>query len=386
MPPLRIGVNALYLIPGGVGGTEIYLRNLLHALAARDRRNLWYVFTNKETRFDLTPTAGNFVTIPQRVAATNRPARLLWEQTFLPLSAWRLRLDCMLNPGFTAPAINTCPNVTVFHDLQHKRHPEHFKRLDKIAWDAFLGISVRRTRVFLADSEATKSDLMRYYRIPENRIRVALLGVEDEFFSLAEWRGQVQPYVLCVSTLHPHKNIERLLRAFARFRRERPEFRLVLAGMRGFRSSEVEQQIDRSNLREAVRVTGWIPRAELYGLYRQASAFIYPSTFEGFGLPVIEAMAAGIPLACSNIEPLRSIAGDTAVLFEPLDEDDILRALHDVVSGYAKVEAARLRARDYSWSRCAEETVKAIEEATECDRFTQIPGSGGRNSMSMSAE
>jgi glycosyltransferase involved in cell wall biosynthesis len=269
----------------------------------------------------------------------------------------------MFNPGFTAPGLTMCPNITVFHDLQHKRHPEHFRRLDKPAWNLFLWISARRSRMFLADSDATKADLMRYYQIPESRIRVAWLGVEEQFFSLAEWRGPIEPFLLCVSTLHPHKNIERLVRVFSEFRRKRPEYRLVLAGMRGFRTDEVERQIQRCGVGEFVQLTGSIPRSELYNYYRRAAAFVYPSTFEGFGLPVLEAMAAGIPLACSDIEPLRSITGDTVVRFDPLSDDDMLRALERVVSGQANVEAQKQRAREFTWDRCAEETLAAIEAA-----------------------
>jgi glycosyltransferase involved in cell wall biosynthesis len=365
MPRLRIGVNALYLIPGGVGGTEIYLRNLLQALSHKDRSNTWYVFTNRETGADILPRASNFVVLPQPVHATSRPLRLLWEQLVLPVHTARLRLDCLFNPGFTAPAMTPCPNVTVFHDLQHKQHPEHFGPLDLPAWNLFLGISARRSRVFLADSEATKADLIRHYGIAESRVRVAWLGVEDEFFSLAEWRHPIEPYILCVSTLHPHKNIERLVRVFAAFRARHPEFRLVLAGMRGFRSEAVERTIEEAGVRSAVRVTGWVPRREIYELYRHAAAFVYPSTFEGFGLPVLEALAAGVPLACSDIEPLRSIVGDVAVRFDPHSDEDMLRALESVLRGEADVRAGVRRARQFTWERCAEVTLSAIEEASE---------------------
>ena len=152
MKPLRIGVNALYLIPGGVGGTEIYLRNLLRALASLRTEDQWFVFTNMETGPDLLPPLPAFQQRRQLLRAVFRPARLLWEQTVLPVEVRRLRLDVLLNPGFTAPALTPCPNVTVFHDLQHKRHPEYFRAFDLPAWQAFLALSVRRTKLFLANS------------------------------------------------------------------------------------------------------------------------------------------------------------------------------------------------------------------------------------------
>jgi glycosyltransferase involved in cell wall biosynthesis len=360
---LRIGINALYLIPGGVGGTEIYLRNLLQALAAIDRDNHYYVFTNHETGAGIVPMASHFQHMPTPVRAETRPARLIWEQTLLPLKIASMKLDCLLNPGFTAPVITACPNVTVFHDLQHKVHPEHFRWFDRPAWNLFLWAAVHRSRLLLADSEATRDDLIRYYHVEPHRIRVALLGVEDEFFSIADLRGAVKPYILCASTLHPHKNIERLVRVFARFREVRPEFRLVLAGMKGFRASEVEALISRLNLENTVRITGWIARTELYELFRYAAAFVYPSTFEGFGLPVIEAMAAGVPLACSDIEPLRSLTGDAAVRFHPDSDEEMLAALLRVTEDSRLVEAGKLRARRFTWKECAGVTLAAIRDA-----------------------
>src|SRR5262249_31249646 len=158
MTSLRIGVNALYLIPGGVGGTEAYLRALLPALAEIDRANEYFVFTNWETGADLVPKQPNFHYVPQEVRAVNRPARLLWEQTMLPLAARRWKLDVLFNPGFTAPLSCTVPQVTVFHDLQHKRHPEYFRWFDLPFWNFFLYWGARRSRVIVAVSDATAAD------------------------------------------------------------------------------------------------------------------------------------------------------------------------------------------------------------------------------------
>src|SRR5579872_6942109 len=123
----RFGVNALYLIPGNVGGTEIYLRELLAALARIDSRNEYFVFTNLETGADLTPRQANFHWKPQAVRASSRPSRILWEQVVLPLEISRYRIEVLFNPGFTSPIFAPCRCVTVFHDLQHKRHPDNFR-------------------------------------------------------------------------------------------------------------------------------------------------------------------------------------------------------------------------------------------------------------------
>jgi glycosyltransferase involved in cell wall biosynthesis len=351
---MRIGINALYLIPGGVGGTEIYLRNVLAALEGIDHANEYFVFTNRETGNDL-PHA-----VPLDVSAANRPARLFFEQTRLPRQLRRLRIDILLNPGFTAPLFGSCPNVTVFHDLQHKRHPEHFRWFDLPFWRMFLYASVRRSRTLIAVSEETKRDLLRFYGVPADRVRVIPHGVEDAFFEIGRTRAAPEQFILYVSTLHPHKNHERLLRAFRRFRVGHPDYKLVLTGMRGFHTDVVQQAVAALGLTEQVRVTGWIPRDDLFELYRKAAAFVYPSTFEGFGMPVIEAMAAGLPVACSDIEPLRSLTAGTAILFPPDDELALTAALERVVVDRSLVPAARERARQFSWDECARQTLAAL--------------------------
>jgi glycosyltransferase involved in cell wall biosynthesis len=364
----RIGVNALYLIPGGVGGTETYLRALLQALARIDAVNHYYIFTNRETGPDLVPEQSNFIHVRQSVRAEFRPARMLWEQTVLPLAAARLRLDVLLNPGFTAPILCGCPQVTVFHDLQHKRHPAYFRWFDLPAWEFFLYWSAQVSRLVLADSDATADDLRRWYRLPDSKLRTVPLGVSEDFLALAAHR-RPERFLLAVSTLHPHKNLDGLLRAFAEFRKNSCDFRLVVCGLHGFFTGELEALRKSLGLEEAVTFPGWIPRAELLDLYARAWAFLYPSRFEGFGLPVLEAMAAGVPTACSSIEPLAGIAGSAALQFDPGDLAAIAAAMERLVSD----EALRLqlafdgprRAAQFTWRATAERTLDALLQAKD---------------------
>jgi glycosyltransferase involved in cell wall biosynthesis len=363
---MRAGINALYLIPGGVGGTEIYLRALLAALSEIDSVNEYVVFTNRETGPELAPKAPNFSLAPQPVRAVSRPARLLWEQTALPMAAARLGLDVMLNPGFTTPLLCPCPQVTVFHDLQHKRHPEYFRWFDLPFWRFFLFWSAQVSRFVLADSAATASDLERYYRLPESKVRVVPLGVDPAFFSIAARRAP-EPFLLAVSTLHPHKNLDRLLRAFAAFHCERPEFKLVVCGMHGFVSGPLHELRESLDLRDAVEFPGWIPREALHDLYARAWGFVFPSLFEGFGLPILEALAAGVPSACSAIEPLAGIAGDAALQFDPLDAGAIAQAMLRIAGDQQLrnrlAEAGPRRAAEFSWRKTAEATLEALKEA-----------------------
>ena len=355
----RIGINALYLTPGDVGGTEIYLRELLEALARIDANNLYFVFTNLETGADLVPRQANFQRKAQTVRARCRPARILWEQTVLPLEAARYRLDVLFNPGFTSPFLAPCPSITVFHDLQHKRHPEHFRPFDLPFWRLLLWMAAHRSRHLIATSQATRADLQHFYRIPAKSATVIPHGVGDRFFALD--RSRTEPYLLYVATLHPHKNHERLLRAYAR--RPRRE-RLVLAGLAGFHAKAVEALIAQLHLGDSVHLTGWIPREELYGLYARAAACVIPSTFEGFGMPVLEALAAGIPTACSDIPPLRESAGDAALFFDPLDENAISAALDRITEDEplrrTLAQSGPQQARLFTWENTARKTLEIL--------------------------
>lgn len=363
---LRIGINALYLIPGGVGGTEIYLRSLLQALADIDTENEYLIWTNRETDASLVPASQNFQALPLSVAARNRPARILWEQTMLPLQAARHKLDVLFNPGFTAPLLSPCPQVTVFHDLQHKRHPEYFRWFDLPFWRALLFLAAHRSRLLIAVSEATRRDLHSFYRLSHSKVRVVEHGVDPAFFHLQRAEAS-PPFLLAVSTLHPHKNLDGLLGAFAPFSLLHPEYRLVIAGLRGFHTEQLEALREELGFTDRVTFTGWIPRVDLYALFAQARAFVYPSRFEGFGMPILEAMAAALPTACANVEPMRGIAGGAALLFDPDQPRELGRALETLA--FDEPERLRLslagpaRAAQFSWEATARATLQVLHEA-----------------------
>ena len=367
MTGLQIGINALYLIPGGVGGSETYLRNLLRALAALEAPHRFTVFTNRETEPGLVPSHPNWSARQTGIRAVNRPARLAYEQAVLPLRC--SGLDVLFCPGFTAPAISSCPTVTTIHDLQHKRHPEYFRWFERPFWRYFVWQAVHSSARLVAVSEATRADLLRYYSIRAGKIAVVHHGVEPEFFSLRDARQarQSSPILLCPSTTHPHKNHALLLKCFARFSLVHPEWQLVLTGVTGFADRSIRQQIVALGLESRVQVLGWLPRRELYDWFERAAAVVYPSTFEGFGMPVVEALAAGIPVACSDIEPLRTIAGDAALFFGPSSGACLLQALEQIALDQRLrarlANAGPLRAAAFSWPLCARQTLAVLEQA-----------------------
>jgi glycosyltransferase involved in cell wall biosynthesis len=362
---VRIGINALFLIPGAVGGTEIYLDSLLHALRAIDKSNEYFIFVNRETENGFVPPDFHAIRCP--VSARFRSQRILWEQLFFPAQLAKHRIDVLLNPGFTMPLLSKRPSVTVFHDLQHRRHPEFFRWFDLPFWNLLLWCSARRSRSLIAVSDATARDIERYYSDVAEKIAVIPHGVDPEFFRIAERRpvSGHGKYLLTVSTLHPHKNIGRLLEAFQIFRNLHPEYCLIIAGLRGHATAEIEKQRRDLNLEQSVTLTGWIARDALYDLFEHADAFIAPSRFEGFGMPLIEALAAGIPTACSDISPLTDIAGEAAVQFNPESAVEIAAAMELITTdpGFRNQAAIAgpAQARLFSWTTTAQLTLRELE-------------------------
>jgi glycosyltransferase involved in cell wall biosynthesis len=367
---VRVGINALYLIPGGVGGTEVYLRSLLGSLERVDKSNEYFIFINRESASDPPSSSSRFHLVPGAVSAGSRPWRLAWEQIVFPFLLKKYRIDVLLNPGFTMPVLSGCPSVTVFHDLQHKRHPEFFRWFDLPFWNFFLWASARRSSSLIAVSKATADDLERYYPGVSGKTVVIPHGVDPVCFGIGERRARginvpaPEKYLLTVSTLHPHKNLDRLMEAFRLFRETHPRFRLVIAGMRGFAAADLESRRRDLRLEESVEFTGWIPRDTVYELFEHAEAYIAPSRFEGFGMPILEALAAGIPSACSGIPPMSEISGAAAVHFDPDSVHGIAAAM-ELITDNAEFRARATvagpaQARHFDWDGAAELTLRQI--------------------------
>ena len=241
----------------------------------------------------------------------------------------------------------------------------------------------RSANKVLADSEATRQDLVSRYQVAADRISVVYPGRDetlapvDNLALLAEVReryGLAESYLLYVGTLHPRKNLARLVRAFglvagspaATFQSPVSNLQLVLAGQKGWLYKDLLTEVRRLGLEDRVLLTGYVPKDDLAALLSGAQAFIYPSLYEGFGLPVLEAMACGTPVVCSNVSSLPEVAGDAALLVDPLDVEAIAQAILDLIAddsvgrelvarGYRQIEC-------FSWRRCAQEALEVFEE------------------------
>jgi glycosyltransferase involved in cell wall biosynthesis len=244
------------------------------------------------------------------------PRRILWEQLAQPGAAYRLGLDLLHAPVNVAPLVRTCPTVVTVHDLSFVLYPELFKRFNRVYLQRFCRWSVEQAAAVIAVSASTRDDLVRLMGVPAERVTVVPNGVGDEMQPLdparvaahRAARGLPERLILFLGTLEPRKNVLTLLEAFSLLCR-RPGFAhtLVIAGGKGWYYQEIETAVERLGLRERVIFAGFVPQEELPLWYNAADLFVYPSLYEGFGLPPLEAMACGTP--CDHLQYLGAARG-----------------------------------------------------------------------------
>jgi len=382
---VKIGINALYLLPGKVGGSETYIRNLVRSLLEIDRNNTYIIFINEEGKGIFPESDPRLKVVLCPIQATNRPVRILWEQFILPFQVWRYNVDLLLSAGMTSPFFCPVPSVLVIYDLQHINQPQNFPRPYRFFLKTIFYLSAKTADGIITISEHVQKDITRYYKIGAGKIAVAHLAVNHELFfplnpdNLSSIRTKYnlpENYILYAAALLPHKNHARLLQAFKEIINDIPGTKLVLTGAWDKGHDMIAGLISELGLQKDVIMLGWIPFEDIPFLYRGAEIFIFPSLHEGFGLPILEAMASGVPVVCSRIEPLIEIAGNAALLVDPYDQSAIAREMLSVFSDKTLrmklIEAGILRAKTFTWERTAIKTL-AFLSTNRDRRKTETP-------------
>jgi glycosyltransferase involved in cell wall biosynthesis len=303
------------------------------------------------------------------VAADPR-RRAAWEQGVLPALAARRRLDLLHGPVNVVPLAAPCPLVVTVHDLAYLRLPEVVPERRRRYFTGLTRLSVRRAQRVLAVSESTKRDLVELLDVDEDRVAVTPLAADERFRplsseGLSQFRAAAaldRPYVLYLGTIEPRKNLPTLLRAFESIAADVPHL-LVIVGPDGWLTESFYETLRRMRHSERVRRVGFVPAGDLAAWYGAADLFVFPSRYEGFGLPVLEAMACGTPVVTSNVSSLPEVAGDAALCVDPADEAALAEAIRRVLSDATLAADLRTRglarAGSFSWSRTATQTVEA---------------------------
>jgi glycosyltransferase involved in cell wall biosynthesis len=382
---MRIAFDATAM-PRLMAGAAVYTYELARALAAVDSENDYVIFARGDHFDDLPrmrpgPPAGRAGLRVLKVRAPSRPLRLLWEQTVL---LWRLRqlgIDVLHSPHHTTP-LAPCGyrRVVTIHDLTFFLLPERYPTTRRLYFQTMTRLSARVADAIIVPSEAVKGDVMRILGLPPERLFVIPEAAGPAFHpqdavaieAVRRRYGLEGPFLLSVGSLEPGKNRERLLQAFARLRARGLNHTLVVAGQRAWRYEGDAPLARRLGLADSVRFLGHVPQADLPALYSAAEVFVFPSLYEGFGLPALEALACGTPVVASNVSALPEVVGDAALQVSPLDVEALAgameRLLRDDRLRSDLRERGLERAAQFSWEKAARQTVEVYHRVLEASK------------------
>jgi glycosyltransferase involved in cell wall biosynthesis len=352
-------------------GISWYIYNLLTNL---NRVEPTYRYTAFLSDSDFQPHKG--LAVQRSSWPTHKPAvRILWEQLVLPFFLKKESINLLHALAFVAPVAVRCPFVTTVYDLSFIRYPDAFRPLNRWYLSLFTRYSSKRARAIITISESTRQDVIQTFGVLPDKVRTIYCGVDDSFRPLPP--GQVESFrikqglpdrfILRLGTIEPRKNVEGVIRAYAAWRaRDEKAPKLFIAGGKGWHYEQVFRLVEELNLTEHVVFPGYLPQEELPWWYNAASLFVYPSYFEGFGLPVLEAMACGTPVITSNVSSLPEVAGEAAVMVDPTDIMALSQAMEQM---FCDPDLARTRrekglnqAAKFSWLTSARMTAQVYSQ------------------------
>ena len=372
---MHVGLNLVFLVPGETGGMEVYARELIPELVRAAPNTRFTAFVNREAAAapggpwrDLIPA----VTVP--VLARNRFEWVRGEQQLLPRLAAQRGVDLVHSLASTAPVWGRFRRVVTIHDLAYRIVPEAHLGLAGQGMRVLVPLAAHRSHRVVVDAACTRTDLNRLLKVPPDKVDVVPLGVGTgprvmpvpELELRAQYGAGSRQIVLSVSAKRPHKNLARLIGALSLIPAERRPL-LILPGYSTSHEYELRRRAKTLAVADDIRFLDWVSPAELEGLYAAASCFVFPSLLEGFGLPVLEAMARGLPVACSSRGALAEVAGDAALRFNPESEPEIAGAIERLLSDPTEAKrlqsAGRGRAARFSWKSTAEGTLATYSTA-----------------------
>lgn len=371
---MKVGIEASPVV--NQGGLGSYTRSLTHGLAAVDPHGDYTLFFSPTA--PTTPLAG--AEGMRRVVVPTRNALVRYFAT-LPLALARERID-VVHVQYAAPPFCPARIVVTIHDLIHERHPEFYPHDMVVKYRAIVPLTVRKAAIVLTISEYSKRDIMHRYCVPPEKIVVAPRTASPAFVRLhdqarlaavRERYGTGEHFILSVGNIERRKNLKTLIAAYVRLRQaEAASAKLVLVGSKGWLHDDVFAAARDSGYVDQLVFTEVVPEEDLAALYNAADLFVYPSLFEGFGLPPLEAMACGTPVVTSNTSSLPEVVGNAALMVGPLDVDGLAGAMSRVLGDpalRARLSAQGLeRATLFSWEREARITLDAYRRAMEQDR------------------
>lgn len=343
-------------------GVSVYALNLLKYFRKT---------ANRETEFNIYLKSRPLNDLPKenkyfKYSLIN--GKFLWSQIYLPLYLYNQKnIDVYFSPAHYLPRFCPVPQVVTIHDLAYLYYPEDFTKKDLWQLKNWTNFSIKQAKKIIAVSKTTKKDIIKNYQVDENKIQMIYNGFERKNTQLGKkfkLEKRNKPYILYVGTLQPRKNIETLIDAFIKFKAINSNFELVIAGKKGWLYNKIFAKVTDNGLKNDVFFTDYISDNQLIFLYKNAFCLVLPSFYEGFGIPVLEAMNFDCPVVASYSSSLPEIGGDASLYFDPKNPDDLLEKLKSLKEnkGLRKelITKGRQRIKDFSWEKCGKETLDII--------------------------
>lgn len=366
---MRIAIDARKLHDYGIG---TYVRNVLRQLARQNQAHEFVVICQPDDCAAVEELAPNF----RAVADASAPYSVA-EQITVPLDLRRHKVDLFHEPHYVLPPFVPCRSVVTIHDCIHLRFPQYLpNRLAHAYARTFLWTATHQADRIITVSEASKRDILQYFRVPPEKIEVIYNGIDERYWTApceeeierVRFRYQLNdPFILYAGNIKPHKNLERLIDAYHLLHRQGfDQLKLLIIGDEISKYATLRRAVHRYKLHKHVRFLGFVPDQTLAALYRLAAVFVFPSLYEGFGLPPLEAMASGTPVVTSNVSSLPEVAGDAALLIDPYDAEAIAGAIRLVLTDERLRDDLRARglarARLFSWANAVERICAIYDE------------------------
>lgn len=358
-----IGVDARPVSTAQLTGIGVYLNNLLQALQELDQENHYYLISNTAIRFDVVNPRWKKIEgrWPQRMIST------LWMQCCIPHIASQVKLDLFWGPRHQLPLFmsKNIKTVLTIHDIVHVLFPETMRLPTLITERLLMRHSISRADYVIADSLSTASGIREHYKALVKGIGVVYPGA-PAFSKHIPSTGSAdeklpRKYFLFVGTLEPRKNLKAILQAFALLDAESEDVGLVIVGNIGWKTKDAIDLLETHRHRTRIHLAGYVDDARLSFLYQKAFCLLYPSLYEGFGFPILEAMNHGVPVITSNVSSMPEVAGDAALLVDPRDEEGLAEAMKNILANgeirKILISKGHERVKTFSWKRCARETL-----------------------------
>jgi glycosyltransferase involved in cell wall biosynthesis len=370
---MKVALNAMQ-VRAAKSGVGQYIYGLLGAMLSANHFDQFLMFCSHENIENYRLPARNLENVPWGLSASNKSLRLLNEYVNLPREIAQREADVFHGMSNFLPLRKFCPYVVTIHDLSYFVHPERCPFVRRQYWYAMTRHTVKIADAIITDSENSRHDIVRFFPAAAGKVSVVPLAAHEHFRvvdhgrekSAVAARGITAPYLLFVGTLEPGKNIVNLIRAFDAISAEFPEHHLVIIGDKGWLFEDIFRAAQRAKARNRITITGHVPDDELVDFYNFCDVFVYPSTYEGFGLPPLEAMACGAPVITSAVSSIPEVVGDAAVLVDPYSEREIARAIRRLLSEKdSRLELSRKgreQAAKFSWDTAAQQTLRVYKQ------------------------